>query len=240
MKEKNKLFIKPLTPISIDENIISSDDIYFESFNLITQNLDKKMIKRIVKDFYIKASKYSVNTNLENDIKKRYEHLKKVFNIKTRLPKNLNSAKNTYDSFREKLKNNDILSENKHYNKAYEIAKELNHFFKISNVEIDIENEMQELNKESYAESSNKNSEKDNFKSYDFLIKQFEDEIINTKLIKENLINEIREAWNELDQEKETINQLKQDINTSEKYRGYIQKRRKFLTEILCIKKFIN
>lgn len=81
-KEKDKLFIKPLTPVLVDENIIYSDDVYFEAFNLVVKNLDKKAIKKIIKNFYSEAKKYDVDEYSNNDIIKKHEFFKRMFNIR--------------------------------------------------------------------------------------------------------------------------------------------------------------
>lgn len=81
-EEKDKLFIKPLTPVLVDENIIYSDDVYFKTFDLVVKNLDKKAIKKIIKNFYREAKKYDVDEYSNNDIRKKHEFFKRMFNIR--------------------------------------------------------------------------------------------------------------------------------------------------------------
>ena len=187
-EEKDKFFIKPLTPVLVDENIVHSDDVYFKTFDLVIEKLDKKTRKRLLRIFIRKASEYTIYKNSKDDIKEKYKHLKRLFNIKILFPKKM------HDPSSKELQNNDISFKNKHYDEAckyHEAIKifiELNHFLKIL-----------------YEEEKGKYD----LKSYDFLKTQLKEEKNINKPVKD-ITTEIDNLVNYIDKtSKKIITKLK-------------------------------
>ena len=77
MKKNEKLFIEPLTPSVVNEEIYSLDDVYFSTFNLITQKMNKKTKKKIIRDAYKEKNKHNNKKCFKKIVRKKCENLNK-------------------------------------------------------------------------------------------------------------------------------------------------------------------
>ena len=77
MKKNEKLFIEPLTPSVINEEIYSLDNVYFSTFNLITQKMNKKTKKKIIRDAYKEKNKHNNKKCFKKIVEKKCENLNK-------------------------------------------------------------------------------------------------------------------------------------------------------------------